>query len=599
MGLTHSNEENNDGKRQILNRLSEKCDRGFKFDKDIVRKASKISFKFSTTLDEDIINLLNSQYDIDNECIHEFDVFCNKNFILTEKLKADLPWLSIFLGISHEKIKKKLQKFKISTIYTHEKWEKAEIILDSCIEPTTEFIEDVKSALKKNTNLDKIEALRKITKDYGSFYAERLVFGKAKFKEKINSNTTNEVSRTYNTELQLEVLTAQNNFSNIINNEEHEVFNYSYSKSGSTGGDDYTQWEIIEYSDIHLIFDLLDFDDSCKNLREQILDILGYRILRAGVEHLRFNLAESKPLVFPLGNELAKIDLSKCHIYASIMNENIKQMFSIRIDYVAEDTVEFIIDLIKLKKEKNDKLTKIFSKSKLTKIFSKSFKNSYPFKLCWIVVGKPGVFDFDMKVSKYPVTLRSYKYTYNDFYKESRSMLSKVIEIPKHLRTCMLSTCVLESSPEIDRFNMPIIVGTHFSPSNCSVRLFAYSSDGGSFNDDNVFGKFSLHFCAVDLDMTNDIKFGQAYVKWNRNEANRYISYGAFENPCLNQILSRKENNENFILVNLLTNCSKHQGLINVTQNEIIYGSFNSCCMNRINCKDCNEGKMAYLEIPL
>ncbi|CAG8808082.1 17617_t:CDS:2, partial [Cetraspora pellucida] len=107
-------------------------------------------------------------------------------------------------------------------------------------------------------------------------------------------------------------------------------------------------------------------------------------------------------------------------------------------------------------------------------------------------------------------------------------------DVEKLTETCILSTCVLEPSLEIEPIDRikPINVGTHFSPNKGVACLFAYDSNGGSFIDSNTLQRFALHFCVVDLDLTYDVyrdkclNFGQAGINWRESNVNRKLSYG-------------------------------------------------------------------------
>ncbi|CAG8808081.1 17616_t:CDS:1, partial [Cetraspora pellucida] len=73
--------------------------------------------------------------------------------------------------------------------------------------------------------------------------------------------------------------------------------------------------------------------DKGKKLWDDILNILGYRILKAGSISSTFRRG-SKELTRDFGRKVTGIkDISKCNIYASIMNENNKKAFSLHVDY--------------------------------------------------------------------------------------------------------------------------------------------------------------------------------------------------------------------------------------------------------------------------
>ncbi|CAG8811098.1 35318_t:CDS:2 [Gigaspora margarita] len=554
---------------QTLAHLLNKCDRGFKFDenKSIISAPYK-AFKIKTDKNELIeLRLINNEISFMKECKHELDIFCNKNLILGGKIKIGLPWLSIFFGISHDNVKQKLKKFKKSIKYSQEIWEKAEIIFSkSCIEPTDDLIKDVNDALGKDTTKMKLDALRKISEKYGSFYACRLIFGKAKVKVVKHAENSDESLNASSTEVQSEVrhtiiANADLNATYRTQNESRSFDSYSTLDAKEIGNlENYTTWAIIGYDEIKLIFDLLD-----DGLRKNVLDVLGHRILSSGFVYLESDFENSRPCTYRLETSQTKIeDIRGYQIFASIMNNNEEDTFSLHVNYIDEYTPEIIVHLIPL--------------------------------------GQPKDFDFDM--ADYPVILRSYKYSnfnnMNNSIKISFSDIPNFIkEIRKFHETCILSTCVLESSTENNRYPLgtSIVIGTHLSLSNNSACLFTYNFDGNNHIDQNILRRRSLHICAVDVDFSNETS-GQVDIKWHKND-NAKISYGV-EDPIKKIFLENgKKNNEeegNLILINQILNCSqecKYHGSINLYLEKIIYGPFNSLCMDRNDC----VGKIAYLKI--
>ncbi|CAG8782895.1 12934_t:CDS:2, partial [Dentiscutata erythropus] len=404
------------------------------------------------------------------------------------KIKEDFHWFSVFLGISNRNVKQTLTHFKVYSKYYHEKSEMAEIILKSCITPTHEFINDIKET--------------------------QIVFGKAVIEAKVYSNS--DILKAHSTEAQFRSGSSVNNVNlKILDEDNNEIkrFNSNLtSKFETIGGDDPNQWEIIGYEDIKIIFHLLNYDSKSQILWEEILNILGYRILRAGVESLSFDPNETT-INLPFGTKLTKIqNLSECHIYASIMNKNVRKVFSLHVDFVDEDTTEIIIQLIQHKRSRKWYL----------------LKKSYSFKICWIVVGKPTDLDFDITIPEYPVILRSYKFS--DFYEDRNFMqisIPAVQSFRKLNETCILSTCVSEQSSETNKYE-PTIIGTHFSPSKNekNVCLFAYTYCNGVYSiDSSILKRFYYIF-----DMTYEIfkyyDFGQVQVKWFRSDEKRKLSYG-------------------------------------------------------------------------
>ncbi|CAG8522007.1 13720_t:CDS:2 [Dentiscutata heterogama] len=593
--------DNKPSEGETLTQLFNKCKRGFIFNGDKPKKADINAFE----VDKYEINLTEHFSSFEIECSNELEIFCSTNFILDGKFKAGLSWLSVFLGVSHNNVEQKLVRFETFVKYSCKKWERAEVkIPKSCIKPTEKFISDVKTALSKGTNDEKLNALLKLTETYGSFYTCRLVFGKAEINEIISENSSSESSKTNVTEVTAGIESGLHvNASTTVrteNNRRNRCDNkFSKSKSLVIGNDDlsnYAKWDIIAYDEIYLIFDLLENDYS--DLRKEILDILGQRILSAGVSDIiEYDFAT--PFIYPLETKLTKVeDIHKCHIFASIMNENAKTALSLRVEYEDEYTPIIVVHLIQHKYKK-----------KLS--FFRQKKNTFSFKLGWIIVGQPKNFDFDLTESSYPVILRSY--TLSNLKMENNRIRISFDKIPKlHEQklkeTCILSTCVLKLTSE-NESSKQIIIGAHVSPSIHSVCLFAYNHDSEmNCVDENILQNLSLYFCTVDVNNSHKtFEFGQTIVKWRQSHKQPNMFYGC-EDPCDKNIFPGNEKNilssflansyeqgrvygNQIILVNQLVDCSTNceHGSVNVNLNEVIFGSFKSECMK------CNIVKIAYM----
>ncbi|CAG8446362.1 10119_t:CDS:2 [Dentiscutata erythropus] len=264
----------------VWTELIEMIKKGFIFRNNLVEYAPKAAFKINK--DKIISKTLNDTDEQKKLCKHELDILCNRNLISYGDISTILPWLSIFLGMPKESSKQKLKDLT-STEILLTKSIRAEIsISKECLNLTENFESDVEIALKSCN--DKIDScLREITKNYGYFYARRIVFGGAIIKESDSSKDPSNISSMPELLLSLK---------------------------------DFKNWKIIEYSDIYPIFDLLDDD-----LRKKVLDVLGYRILK----------------------ELSKItNIQDCHIFASIMNKN-EGVYSLRIEYINDENSPAIV----------------------------------------------------------------------------------------------------------------------------------------------------------------------------------------------------------------------------------------------------------------
>ncbi|CAG8788637.1 23062_t:CDS:2 [Gigaspora margarita] len=561
---------------------------GFKFNENkFVEKVNNKAFEFTSKDTKVYLKRLHESNTI--KCSHELDDICKKNRILDAKIKFGLPWLSTILGIKHDTDIQNSNNNKIFSEYSIETWKEAEITFSkSHVKPTNELIKDVTDALDEGTTSEKIQALLRVTKKYGSFYACRLIFGKASIKEKEQISSSNENSKSTNIGAQVETKPNIHGIEGSIglnadNKTTNKLMRYLRSTNNIIGElDDHTNWEIIGHDEIHLIFDLLDDD-----LRKKTLDVLGHRILSAGSDLINFDFNNSRPLIYPLETTRTHVeDASRCHIFVSIVNQNDKETFSWHIDYVDEYTPEIVVYRIGHKK-------KSFFRA------NQSIE-SCSVKINWIIVGQPKEFDFDMV--KYPVILRSYNYNgfkmENNFIQIPISQIQNFKEdIQKLQETCILSTCVIETGSLCkdlyNRNKTSIIFGTHYSRSNQAACMFAYNlNDKKNFIDEEILQNLKLHICAVDADLSyKTFKFGQIPIKLRAVDKTKNIYYG-FEDPKIKNVFP--VDNESLIFVNQILDCPEtcnDHCLVNVNTSGIIYRLFGPPCTD--------ERKIAYLIVPL
>ncbi|KAF0449752.1 hypothetical protein F8M41_002395 [Gigaspora margarita] len=628
-----------------------KCEHGFTFDEDnvFIKDASESAFKIN-------INKVQTKYKLNNhsedeeECKHNFEAFCKRNLILGGNVLASSLWLSTSLGLSNETSKQMFCNFEKSNKCSRQRWKKAIIVLqESCISPAEEFIKAVENALAMSTDSKKLEKLREISKKYGQFYARRLVFGGAIIKEKIYTSKSNGSSkiRAANNKIGLSALGVAKvnvnlNITRRIEKKTKAFSSYSTTRTRVVGGiteeydsqddsikswlsslKDHTTWDIIEYDEIGLIFDLLD-----DGLRKQIFDILGYPILKAHIDEIEFNASKLKPVIYPLSTyieDLEGIKINECQIYASVISEY-KDAFSLHVNYVDEETPEIIVHLIQNKAEKQHLI----------------------FKLCWIIVGLPVHFNFDP--INYPIILKSKKYFK---FEEKDHYVIENTGAPRFSESCILCTCVLEpekitnndsssatddsvtisnsnsatdnsatisgASSVIDKSaaisgsnsvinnyvpakvikdTSSIVIGTHIALYKHSACLFAYDiKNRKKVIDKNVLKRISLYACQTGVGISLETcSFGQKEVTWRKSRTHNKISYSKQKNT----LFTKDQTSKNLIFVNqIFNNCfengsenCQYHGSVNVKSNEVIYGSFNSKSLNNV------EGKFSYLIVP-
>ncbi|CAG8446335.1 10117_t:CDS:2 [Dentiscutata erythropus] len=306
---------------------------------NFIKSASKQAFTINIDKVEPKTQLNNVIEKVE-KCNNKLDALFKRNLMSCKNISTILPCLSVFLGVPQHSSCKLLDRIT-TTECSYRKWEKEELNISKLnINPTDDFIAEVKNALNSE---NKEVQLRRISKEYGNFYALRVIGG---IKEHINGFSLKSWIKSLN---------------------------------------NYDAWDIIEYDEIYSIFDILD-----DNLQNEIFDALGHRILQAGVNDIPLNWDFSTNATYVHSLSMQFMDLNEitninnCYIFASIIDKSDRDIFSLRIAYMNEHIPLIIVH------RKNS--------------LHKKYPNS-PIKVGWIIVGQPINFDFDQ--ANYPVVLKS------------------------------------------------------------------------------------------------------------------------------------------------------------------------------------------------
>ncbi|CAG8820725.1 26180_t:CDS:1, partial [Gigaspora rosea] len=202
-----------------------------------IEKACSQAFKININEIEMSSLPVDVNYERSDKCEYEFGVFFKRN----SKFTAILPRKYRFPGSPFTMNSKFVMKQEI-------------IIPKTSITLTESFINDVENALSA---ADKLIKLNEILGKYGHFCALRIVFGGAIIRIK-NINKFSENSE------QIKIIGG-----NTGKDTNSDLSAWTESLK------DFRTWEIIEYSEICPIFDLLDGE-----LRNKVLEALGKRILK-------------------------------------------------------------------------------------------------------------------------------------------------------------------------------------------------------------------------------------------------------------------------------------------------------------------------------
>ncbi|CAG8495984.1 3236_t:CDS:2 [Ambispora gerdemannii] len=360
----------------IIERNSLKC--GLFFTKNGPKSAEKKAFEIlqypKSTLQIPITS------DQELNCRTEIDDIRAKNLFVTTSLDANLPYtpISAMLGGSYQS--NSVNHSNNVNIKTYQKSIRIKAIFsmsESQIEPTKEFVSAVDVAL---VSTNRRESLEQVTKDFGKVWCKKLGIGgsilyvlkgesivnESRMCDEINigggfgiGGTAGKGTETN----QMNALTSEYSYFQIrggLENYFHEQGMSGWIKSL----DDYKTWEVVTYSDIHSIFDILD-----EGRRTKVATALGKRIIDSQVEKLDFRMDISKP--YPhLYKIPKKYDLSNCQIFVTEMkDDNSDTIFASRVHYI------------------NDKESPVILLHRLGTLNKKLKYQKFSIRLGWIVLG--------------------------------------------------------------------------------------------------------------------------------------------------------------------------------------------------------------------
>ncbi|CAG8534787.1 13879_t:CDS:2 [Gigaspora rosea] len=342
------------------------------------------------------------------ECTSEFHELCSKNFITFGKVNFILPFISISFGLDQKLSHEKLNFYETNTKYSYIKIKRATIDIDKRnIVLTDEFKNEIKEALKENTRDKKVAKLKEIANNYGHFYARSISFGGVVIHKIKNFKYIDEFEIAEEINFQASLnnnvgLGMASNAANGIKSSEGKSRSTREIKGGNR--DEYNQndpsrwisslndsdtWDIIEYNNVYSIFDLLK-----NGLRNEVLKVLGKRILKDGIDEIKYPTNKIDPYGHDIGWKLDDIsNIENCEIFSTVMKERNRHIFSSCVAYDAPDAPVIIIQRVPSKKKPKSKIRKL--------------------KIGWIVIGYPDD-SFDLNLSN-QVIYESGKYAINPY----------------------------------------------------------------------------------------------------------------------------------------------------------------------------------------
>ncbi|CAG8751208.1 29128_t:CDS:2 [Gigaspora margarita] len=557
-------------------KLVNKCGYGFIIDKDsmFVKQIQSPRYR-AFTIKATVQPYRGYDYkDSQFECNSEFHELCSKNFITFGKVNFILPFISISFGLDQKLSREKLNSYKTNIKYSYIKIKRATIDIDkSKIDLTDEFKNEIKEALKENTREKKLAKLKEIANNYGHFYARSISFGGVVIHKIKNFKNIDEFEFAEETKFQASLnnnigLCMTSNAANSIKSSERKSRSTHEIKGGNrdeyhqndpsrwiTSLNDSDNWDIIEYNNVYSIFDLLKND-----LRNEVLKVLGKRILKDGIDEIKYPTKKKDPYGHDIGWKLDDIsNLENCEIFSTVMKERNRHIFSSCVTYDAPDAPVIMIQRVPSKKKPRRKIRKL--------------------KIGWIVIGYPDD-SFDLNLSN-QVIYESGKYAINPYIP---------INVPhqtewSRAKKFTLSTCMLDkqtySNSDINPYDLKLIFGSNFSILKDHAYLFVYSSEhcNKPLTNNNGSNLFLQHvkLCICTIYVRDDFPEStmfQKEVRWNHMSIRDKIFFSELD------AIYTDENK--LVFVNqLFENHNRNHGIVNVALGSLNHDSLLCGSLNK------------------
>ncbi|CAG8701546.1 6638_t:CDS:2, partial [Racocetra fulgida] len=251
------------------------------------------------------------------------------------------------------------------------------------------------------------------------------------------------------------------------------------------------------------------------------------------------------PFVHSLDENFNKLKESKkitnihdCQIFASIMNKEFRDIFSIRVEYEDKGTPLIIAHHITSIQNMKNRLIKIASKKDLK------------LKIGWIIVGYPETFDFDNT----EMILRSSEHTVSE---EGDRLVAE--KIPGYLCTCVIApnNDVSQTEETSQSTQAQVVSDSNHNPFDSKLIIVNF-----------LYIKLIFIPYIDQLDLYSTVYKGNfdQISEWKKLDKNIFCADFPDKNNFKSPILV------NQLVKNCSNNCQQYHGFLNVGSKNVIYG---------------------------
>ncbi|KAF0559887.1 hsp70 family protein [Gigaspora margarita] len=505
-----------------INETTHRCklNYGIRMTEDGPKNLNEMAFEFPKDITQSVkMRKFCAEHEFKGTCTSKHENFLRKNLVAEGKISIATPSdLSFGFIISGGNQTDDTYNTQFSSEYNIRLFSKYEVEIDiKKVQPTEIFIQEVNSALESDNTINE---LKKVCEKFGEYIASKVKIGGRL--HKIEYYNMSSMSRQISTKKSVSMNIGSNlvgsmkSCYNIVNG--HNVS--SSTSNGETythfyGGDenkfkednialwqdsldDYTTWQVIEYTDLTPIFEILNLE-----LRRRILEAMGQKVLYSKIDSVDVVMSLSKfsyehELSIP--SKLSHIDLKECQIFASVMNatnKNKSKVFSTRIILYTSNNSASVV------------LHRIHKRSKKSKGFKKNNDKVFSLQIGWVIIGIPS--DFKYEDCNFRIIDSKEYAPHNDH------QINIYDQFQKNYSILVACTQQAPKQSTIHPTDSMLVTDVHFSCLNDSqlkACFFIYDLETEKLHKENFEGKFNdlfIHCSIISITQGN-------YLKLNREK---------------------------------------------------------------------------------
>jgi hypothetical protein len=315
------------------------------------------------------------------------------------------------------------------------------------LEPTVEFIDMIKEVIDSKNS----RKFKDVVNEFGQFIPKEIILGgrayfivKENSEENVNEHDTNISGQTSNIRIEkksFKYLTSKYQSFKLFGGKQFNPNSFNETEWAESLRD-FRNWSCIKFKDSVNIFQPLS-----KDLRKQILSLVGKKILFTSIEDYSYELSEPGSQLRDIPKNILEILQNKeadCNIFTTVIDKGKKDIFVCQIIWPPNEDPRLIIHCIQKKFRKRE--------CKL--------------KIMYMIVGYDMNFDFNH--SDFNVKLKVLE---NNFSASNHQAITESLDLEYDSSILCFGIPILN---KLDDTNNSLVIGHHFINDKENERIETY-----------------------------------------------------------------------------------------------------------------------------